>query len=94
MYPTAKKEFVLDGIRYGFRVGFDADLVQLHTKSSNLRSCLDHPEAVDAYLAQEVRLVALLAPSSFLAEFSSNTPHSGVQRMPTSDVTIGARGAG
>ena len=27
LYPAAKKQFVLDGIRYGFRIGFDADLV-------------------------------------------------------------------
>lgn len=32
LYPDAKKQAVLHGIRYGFRIGFDADLVQLQTK--------------------------------------------------------------
>ena len=62
IYPTAKKAFVLDGIRYGFRVGFDAALVQLQTKSSNLRSCFDHPDVVDAYLAQEVQAGRVAGP--------------------------------
>ena len=53
---------VLDGIRYGFRTGFDAELVQLQSKSSNLRSCLDHPEVIDAYIAKEVQAGRVVGP--------------------------------
>ena len=62
IYPTAKKAFVLHGIHYGFRVGFDAALVQLQTKSSNLCSCFDHPDVVDVYLAQEVQAGHVAGP--------------------------------
>ena len=46
-YPLSKRRYVLDGIRLGFRVGWEPDRVSLRSRTSNLRSASDHPDVVE-----------------------------------------------
>ena len=50
-YPLSKRRYVLEGIRLGFRVGWETDRVSLRSRTSNMRSASDHPDVVDAYLS-------------------------------------------
>ena len=49
-YPSSKQRYVLGGIRLGFHVGLEPHRVSLRSRSSNMRSALDHAEVVDEYL--------------------------------------------
>ena len=54
-YPDqAAAAYVLDGLREGFHIGFEAVSVSLQSASSNMRSALDHPSIIDDYLETEV----------------------------------------
>ena len=54
-YPDqAAAAYVLNGLRDGFRIGFEALSVSLRSSSSNIRSAFDHPSVIDAYLQNEV----------------------------------------
>lgn len=44
----AAAAYVLYGLRYSFRIAFDASL---RSASSNMHSALDHPSVIDAHLA-------------------------------------------
>ena len=61
-YPNPQKQFVLDGIRDGFHVGFEPATVTLRSRSRNLTSALDHPGVIDQYLAKEVSLLRVAGP--------------------------------
>ena len=61
-YPNPQKQFVLDGIRDGFHVGFVPATVTLRSRSRNLTSALDHPGVIDQYLATEVALHRVAGP--------------------------------
>ena len=63
-YPNPQKQFVLDGIRDGFHVGFEPATVTLRSRSRNLTSALDHPGVIDQYLAKEVSLLRVAGPFS------------------------------
>lgn len=51
----SKVNFVLQGIREGFRLGFDKPVTLKSAKRNKLSTC-QHAEIIDAYLANEVRL--------------------------------------
>ena len=57
----AQVAYVLDGIRNGFRVGFQAHQ-RLHSASKNKVSALANPQVIDAYLDNEVRLGRVAGP--------------------------------
>ena len=46
-------QYIIRGLREGFRVGFDYENSQLRSNGCNLLSAADHPEVVDDYLAVE-----------------------------------------
>ena len=52
---------VTDGLRRGFRIGFDRGH-RLRSACSNLKGARDHPEVVDAYIAAECRAGTVLGP--------------------------------
>ena len=52
---------VTDGLRRGFRIGFDRGH-KLRSACSNLKGARDHPEVVDAYIAAECRAGTVLGP--------------------------------
>ena len=53
-YPSPRKEYVLAGIRDGFRVGFVPERVVLRPSLRNLKSASQHPDVIDKYLSAEV----------------------------------------
>ena len=56
-------QYLLSGFTDGFRVGFQPALVpQLHSASSNMRSALQNPQVVNAYLAREAQLGRIAGP--------------------------------
>ena len=51
-----KVQYVLNGFRYGFRLGFNPDAATLKSAKANCPSAFEHPSIVDNYLAKEVSL--------------------------------------
>ena len=47
--------YVLQGIQFGFRLGFQPERASLHSCTANLRSADQHATIVDQYLATELR---------------------------------------
>ena len=64
-YPDqAAAAYVLNGLRDGFRVGFETLSVSLWSSSSIMRSAFDHPSVIDAYLENEVSCGRVAGPFS------------------------------
>ena len=60
-------KYLLSGFTDGFRVGFQPALVpQLHSASSNMRSALQNPQVVNAYLAREAQIGRIPGPFPYL----------------------------
>ena len=57
----AAASYVLNGLREGFRIGFEAFSVSLWSASANMSSALVHPSVIDAYLRQRSRVEGWLA---------------------------------
>lgn len=58
---------ILEGIQFGFRTGFNYQTQQLKPCKRNLRSAIEHPEVVEAYLHKEMaqsRLIPIPDPAS------------------------------
>ena len=54
-------QYILDGLQYGFRVGFAAG-TPLRSASGNLPSARLHPGVIDDYISGEVREGRMLGP--------------------------------
>ena len=62
-HPDAEyREYVLQGIREGFRIGFQYGNQSCRSAKANKRSAIDNPGVVDDYLAKEVSLGRVLGP--------------------------------
>jgi hypothetical protein len=63
------RKYVVDGIRHGFRVGFDyARAGPTHSSRGNMISSQEHPEVIQEYLAEECsegRVLGPLDPAQF-----------------------------
>ena len=62
------RHYIVEGIRRGFRVGFDARQGDIRSSSNNMLSAREHPEIVNEYLARECgagRVLGPLDPSQF-----------------------------
>ena len=55
-------EYLVQGIRQGFRLGFGFGEVQLRSASRNMRSAEDNVEVVEQYLAKECGLGRVVGP--------------------------------
>ena len=55
-------EYLVQGIRQGFRLGFGYGEVQLRSASRNMRSAEDNAEVVEQYLAKECGLGRVVGP--------------------------------
>ena len=53
--------YVCDGIRCGFRIGFDRSS-QLRSATTNMQSAFEHPGVISQYLQKELSLGRLLGP--------------------------------
>ena len=56
-------QYVLQGIRHGFRIGFDRQS-RLKPANRNKHSAYEHPTVIDNYLANEVALGRVAGPFS------------------------------
>ena len=60
-YPDPRlRQFLVKGLREGFRIGYDAPHEQLHSAKRNIPSAYEHPEVVDKYLENECKLGRVL----------------------------------
>ena len=55
-------QYVLNGFRYGFQLGFNPDAVSLKSTKANCPSAFEHPSIVDNYLTKEVSLGRVSGP--------------------------------
>ena len=65
LYPHPHQELVhmsLNGLKYGFRIGYSYLNPQLKSARRNMQSALEHPEVVDSYLAEELDSNRLAGP--------------------------------
>lgn len=56
------RQFLVRGLREGFRLGYQATRSRLHTAKRNMPSAYEHPEVIDAYLSSECLLGRVLGP--------------------------------
>ena len=59
--------YIVDGLHHGFRIGFNRQS-RLHPAAANMKSALEQPQVIDAYLAKELSKGRMLGP------FSENSP--------------------
>ena len=55
-------EYIVRGIRDGFRIGFDYSRYNCRTVKENMRSALEHADVVREYLAKECAFGRVLGP--------------------------------
>ena len=64
-HPGRQKiDYVLNGLRNGFRLGFNPDSPKLKSVKANCPSALRHASVIDNYLAKEVSLGRVYGPTS------------------------------
>ena len=51
----SKVDYVVTGLREGFKVGFHTETIQLKSAKRNCPSANKHPEVIDEYLAHEIK---------------------------------------
>ena len=56
------KDVIITGLRRGFHIGFQPQLVTLKSAKHNLLSCAEHPQVVEDYIAKECKLGRLAGP--------------------------------
>ena len=72
-------EGIVQGIRYGFRIGFDYDQrPKLRSKARNMGSAYEYPEVVAQYLAEECRLGRVAGPISVPSSLQLQVSSFGV----------------
>lgn len=60
-YPDPRlRQFLVKGLREGFRIGYNAPQEQLRSAKRNIPSAYEHPEVVDKYLENESKLGRVL----------------------------------
>jgi hypothetical protein len=72
------KEYVLAGIRDGFRVGFVPERVVLRPSLRNLKLASQHPDVIDKYLSAEVAHRRVTGPYPYPPLPSLQTSQFGV----------------
>ena len=54
--------YLTQGIRQGFRIGFNRELVRLKSARKNMQSAADEPAVIDAYLLKELACRRIVDP--------------------------------
>ena len=63
-HPDRQKvDYVLNGFRYGFRVGFHPEITTLKSAKANRPSAVQHPSVIIEYRAKEVSLLRVFGPT-------------------------------
>ena len=57
-------DYLIRGMREGFRIGFNRQACELKSVRRNMRSAEEFPEVVDAYLATETKAGRIIGPVS------------------------------
>ncbi len=55
-------EHLVQGVREGFRIGFEWDVVKCRSAKQNMQSAIDNPTVVAAYLENEYLLRRVVGP--------------------------------
>ena len=55
-FPDREFKFLLDGMAYGFRIGYKREVAPLVSAKRNMLSAEANPAVVEDYLAKEVML--------------------------------------
>lgn len=63
-YDQCFAQFILRGIKRGFRIGFNIKSTKLKTSQSNLISATNHPQVVTSYIQEELQANRLLLVGS------------------------------
>ena len=64
-HPDRQKvDYVLSGLRHGFRLGFHPESTHLKSAKANCPSALKQPSIIDEYLAKEVSLGRVFGPTA------------------------------
>ena len=74
----AYRDYLLKGIKEGFRVGCCYDSLICTRTKSNMRSAIRNPEVVEKYLANEVQLGRVMGPLELEAHPKVQTSCFGV----------------
>ena len=62
LYPDQSlRSYIVEGIRYGFRVGYNYDAIRRPSKG-NMKSALDNPEVIRDYLHMELKEGRIVGP--------------------------------
>ena len=59
----AKVDYLITGLRHGFRLGFHSDKVKLRSAKANCPSANDHSEVIDKYLSDEIQAGRVFEPT-------------------------------
>ena len=79
-HPDSRlREYVVNGIREGFRIGFDYSTHSCKRARKNMSSALNHPEVVNKYIAEEC---GWEAPWPLRPGFSTFGSHKQFQSNP------------
>ena len=63
-HPDRRKaDYVLNGLRFGFHLGFQPNLCKLKSAASNCPSANEHPSVIDECLNKEVSLGRVFGPT-------------------------------
>ena len=82
-YPDRSKvNFVISGLRYGFRLGFNPLLVTLRPSPKNMPSALMQPAIIDDYLLNELKKGRVAGP--FTAPLYKTSTSVALVRFPKS----------
>ena len=54
--------YIVEGLRDGFRLGFNYASHTCTSAKRNMLSALQHPEVIDEYLREEIRLGRVIGP--------------------------------
>ncbi len=58
-----KVDYVLNGLRFGFQLGFQQHLCKLKSATSNCPSANEHPAVIDEHLNKEISLGRVFGPT-------------------------------
>lgn len=78
----AYREYLLKGMREGFRVGFGYSSHTCTRSKTNMTSATKNPKVVDEYLAKEVQLGRVIGPLELEAHPTVQTSRFGVIEKP------------
>ena len=74
--------YLVEGMRSGFRIGFNQGLVSLKSAKRNMKSAAEEPAVTDAYLAKEVAAKRIMGPLGHGTESSGGVHTSRFEVIP------------